>query len=108
MVFGSDNEKGIRLDGLTPEVVELGREYSKDDLWVHDEKDTTKANLLARFFEHPAKGDHLTFPRPFGVLYAVDRPTYDDGVAIQNAEARKRSEPDLDALLQGPEIWEVT
>jgi len=108
MVFGSDNEKGIRLDGLTPEVVELGDTYSKDDLWVHDEKDTTKANLLARFFEHPAKGDHLTFPRPFGVLYAVDRPAYDEGVAIQNAEARKRSEPDLDALLQGPETWEVT
>ena len=108
LIFGSDKEKGIRLDGLTPEVVELGDDFSKDDLWIHDEKDTTKANLLSRFFEHPSKKDHLKFPRPFGVLYAVNRPTYDEGVTIQNADALRRSEPDLDALLQGPETWDVT
>jgi 2-oxoglutarate ferredoxin oxidoreductase subunit beta len=108
LIFGVDKEKGIRLDGLTPEVVELGSEYSKEDLWIHDEKDTTKSNLLARFFEHPANGEHLKFPRPFGVLYAVDRPTYDEGVLLQNADALKRSEPNLDSLLQGPETWEVS
>lgn len=108
LIFGSENEKGLRLDGLTPEVVELGSEYSKDDLWVHDEKDKTKADLLTRFFEHPHNSEHLKFPRPFGVLYDVDRPTYDEGVTIQNAEALKRNKPDLDALLQGPETWEVS
>ena len=108
LIFGKDKEKGLRLDGLTPEVVELGSEYSKDDLWVHDETDKTKADLLTRFFEHPHNGDHLKFPRPFGVLYDVERPTYDEGVTIQNAEAIKRNEPDLDALLQGPETWEVS
>ena len=108
LIFGADNEKGLRLDGLTPKVVELGSEFSKDDLWVHDEKDKTKADLLTRFFEHPHNSEHLKFPRPFGVLYDVDRPTYDEGVTIQNAEALKRSKPDLDALLQGPETWEVS
>lgn len=107
LVFGTENEKGIRLNGLVPEVVEIGDQYSRDDLWIHDETDTTKALLLSRFFEHPSKADHLKFPRPFGVLYAVQRPTYDEGVLLQNRQALSTDEPDLDALLQGPETWTV-
>jgi hypothetical protein len=36
--------------------------FSADDLWVHDERDFYKAQILVRIFD-----DHL--PRPFGVLY---------------------------------------
>ncbi|MTI88279.1 MAG: 2-oxoacid:ferredoxin oxidoreductase subunit beta [Balneolaceae bacterium] len=107
LVFGKDKDKGVRLDGLIPQVVELNGEYSKDDLWIHDETDTTKANLLSRFFEHPQNGEHLKFPRPFGVLYAVDRPTYDEGVLAQNEYAISKREANLDTLLAGPETWDV-
>ncbi|MEX0647329.1 MAG: 2-oxoacid:ferredoxin oxidoreductase subunit beta [Balneolaceae bacterium] len=108
LVFGAEKDKGVRLDGLKPEVVELNGTYSKEDLWVHDEQDATKAHLLSRFFEHPSNGEHLKFPRPFGVLYAVDRPCYDEEVNIQNGIARETGgEADLDALLSGPETWEV-
>ncbi len=31
-------DKGIRLNGFKPEVVELGDEYTEDDLIVHDEQ----------------------------------------------------------------------
>src|SRR6266550_1220542 len=37
LVFGKDRNKGIRLNGLDPEVVSLG-EVGMDDLLVHDEK----------------------------------------------------------------------
>ena len=108
LVFGKNQDKGIRLDGLMPEVVELGDTFSKDDLWVHDEHDSTKAHLLSRFFEHPENGNGVRFPRPFGVLYVVDRPNYDKEVVkqVQHAKETQRG-ADLDELLRGYETWEV-
>lgn len=108
LVFGKENDKGVRLDGLKPEVVQLGNDFSKDDLWVHDEQDSTKAHLLSKFFEHPANGEGVQFPRPFGVLFAVDRPRYDEGVVAQVQHAKDtQGEADLDALIQGNETWVV-
>lgn len=108
LVFGKEMDKGVRLDGLKPEVVQLGDSFSKDDLWVHDEQDSTKAHLLSKFFEHPANGDGVQFPRPFGVLYAIDRPCYDEGVVAQVQHAKEtQGEADLDALISGGETWLV-
>src|SRR5690349_8892569 len=39
LVFGAQKNKGIRLDGFRPVVVEIGGEYSASDLWIHDETD---------------------------------------------------------------------
>jgi 2-oxoglutarate ferredoxin oxidoreductase subunit beta len=109
LIFGKEKDKGVRLDGLKPEVVSLADgKYSKDDLWVHDEQDSTKSYLLSRFFDAPEPGDDFHLPRPFGVLYAVDRPTYDDGVNKQvDHEVERRGPGDLDKLLEGPETWVV-
>lgn len=109
LIFGKDEDKGIRLDGLKPEVVSLADgEYSKDDLWIHDETDKTKAYLLSRFFDQPRDDGDDHFPRPFGVLFAVDRPCYDDGVNAQiNEVIERKGVGDLDELLRGPETWTV-
>lgn len=109
LIFGSGGEKGVRLDGLKPEIVSLeDGNYSKEDLWVHDESDRTKAWLLSRFFDSPTNEHDEHMPRPFGVLYAVDRPCYDDGVNAQlQAALERQGKPDLDALLAGPETWVV-
>lgn len=109
LVFGSDNDKGIRLDGLKPEVVSLSDgNYSTDDLWVHDEEDKTKAYLLSRFFDQDKSGDEHHLPRPFGVLYAVDRICYDEGVNHQlNEVIEKKGAGNLDQLLRGSETWTV-
>lgn len=108
LIFGKDDDKGIRLDGLKPEIVSLeGDGYSKEDLWIHDEKDKTKAYILSQFFDAPAPGT-TAMPRPFGVLYAVDRPRYEEGVNLQVEETVKRKgEGNLDELLHGPETWEI-
>lgn len=111
LIFGEENTKGIRLDGLKPEVVSLDESnITKDDLWIHDEKDSTKAHLLSRFFDDPDPEDEIQqhMPRPFGVLFAKNRSCYDDGVIHQIEETYKRKgEGDLDELLQGPETWEI-
>ena len=52
ILFGANNGKAIALDGLKPIIVEADS-IAKDALWIHDESDLTKANLLARMFDGP-------------------------------------------------------
>src|SRR5690606_24839535 len=75
LLFGNNGDKAIRLDDLKPVIVNVNDECV-NDLWIHDEKDKTKANLISRFFDTYFDGIH--FPRPFGVIYAEERATYDD------------------------------
>jgi 2-oxoglutarate/2-oxoacid ferredoxin oxidoreductase subunit beta len=105
LVFGQTGEKGIKLDGFKPVVVELGNGVSENDLWIHDEKDKVKASILSRFFDrHEPEVAH--FPRPFGVFYTNDRPCYEDLLNQQVEEAiSKKGKGDLDKLLSGRETW---
>lgn len=105
LVFGENESKGIRLDGLKPEIVDLNDGFSAEDLWIHDETDLTKALILSRFFDRPSESLH--FPRAFGVLYAVDRPCYEDGVNAQVEMAMKKNKRSLDDLLMGDETWVI-
>jgi len=105
LLYGEGSDKGIRLDGMRPEVVEMASGFSPNDLWIHDEHDPVKAYLLSRFF---TTGNSDGFPRPFGVIYEERRPSYEDLVWDQMAASNKRyGAPDLDALLRGNETWVV-
>jgi len=106
LVFGAQREKGIRLEGFTPTVVELGGAYSESDCWIHDEHDFYKAQILVRMFDDPRIEGHL--PRPFGVFYQVSRPCYEDVLNLQIEEViRTKGEGDLDKLLRGNENWTI-
>ncbi|MDX1956711.1 MAG: 2-oxoacid:ferredoxin oxidoreductase subunit beta [Chitinophagaceae bacterium] len=105
LVFGANSDKGIKLDGFTPKVVSLSEGHSADDLWIHDEGDIYKAQVLVRIFDDPRAGNHL--PRPFGVFYQTQRPCYEDMMAIQVDEAKARKPADLDKLLRGNEVWTI-
>ena len=106
LIFGAQRNKGIRLDGLKPVVVSLDDGYSADDLWIHDEHDLYKAQILVRFFDDPAVEGHL--PRPFGVFYESQRPTYEDLLKQQIEMAKgKYGVGDLDKLLAGSETWTI-
>jgi 2-oxoglutarate ferredoxin oxidoreductase subunit beta len=106
LVFGANMNKGVKLDGFKPIVVELGDTYTQDDLWVHDEKDFYKAQILARMFEDPRIEGHL--PRPFGVFYETDRLSYEDLMSMQIDEVIKtKGKGDLDKLLRGNETWTI-
>ena len=106
LVYGAQQNKGIRLDGFKPVVVELGSQFSADDLWVHDEKDFYKGQILVRMFEDPRIEEHL--PRPFGVFYETDRLSYEDLMAMQMEEViNTKGKGDLDKLLRGNETWTI-
>ncbi len=101
MIFGKAKDKGIRLNGFTPEVVSLTEgKFSANDLLVHNEKDTTLSFILADMTYKP----HL--PRPVGVFLSLDRPTYESELSEQIASARKkRGNGDMSKLLNSGDTW---
>ena len=106
LVFGSARNKGIKLDGVKPVIVELNNGVSENDLWIHDEKDFYKAQILTRLFDNPQVEGH--FPRPFGVFYQQERACYEDVMAMQIEEAiASKGNGDLDKLLKGSETWTI-
>jgi 2-oxoglutarate ferredoxin oxidoreductase subunit beta len=103
LIFGKDKDKGIRLNGMKPEIVQLGNGVDEADLLVHDEasEDPIVQHMLARM-EWPA------FPVPLGVLRAVERKTYDSMMTAQIKDAVARNgEGDLKALLHAGDTWIV-
>ncbi len=106
LVFGAKMDKGIKLDGFHPVIVDLSNGGSTSDLWVHDEKDFYKAQILTRMFDDPRVEGHL--PRPFGVFYETDRACYDDLLTkqIEDVVAAK-GKGNLDKLLRGNETWTI-
>ena len=106
LIFGATQNKGIKLDGFKPVIVDIAEGASTDDLWVHDDKDFYKAQILIRMFDDPKLAGHL--PRPFGVFYETDRACYEDVMEMQLQEALAKSGPgDLDKLLRGRETWTI-
>jgi 2-oxoglutarate ferredoxin oxidoreductase subunit beta len=103
LIFGKDRDKGIRLNGMEPEIVELSKGISEDDLLFHDEKsaEPSLAYLLSRM-RYPE------FPEPIGVFRAVDRPKYDEELNRQIAAAKaKHGEGDLEKLFNSGDTWTV-
>jgi len=106
LVFGANANKGIRLDGLKPQVVDLGSDFCVEDLWIHDESDFYKAQTLVRMYDNPTNENH--FPRPFGVFYQTTRPCYEDVMALQIEDViAQKGKGDLNKLLRGKEVWEI-
>jgi 2-oxoglutarate ferredoxin oxidoreductase subunit beta len=107
LVFGANKEKGIKLDGFKPVVVDLADGASADDCWIHDDHDFYKAQILIRMFDDPRIAGHL--PRPFGVFYETERACYEDQLQMQIDEViAKKGLGDLNKLLRGGETWTIS
>jgi len=103
LIFGKNRDKGIRLNGMQPEVVELGKGISEDDLLFHDERapQPTLAYLLSRM-------SHPDFPEPIGIFRSVDAPRSKGLMSEQIEKSRKTRGPgDLQALFNSGETWTV-
>lgn len=105
MIFGKDNEKGIRLnEKYELEVVTIGENgITEDDLLVHDMKnpDPTVHLKLARMM--PPE-----FPAVLGVIRSVDAETYDDLMVKQIAHQQEVSNIKcMDDLLNSGDTWEM-
>lgn len=104
MVFGTDKNKGIRLNGLKLEMVTIGENgITEADILVHDahDEDPTIHNMLIKM-ELPE------FPVALGVIRAVAAPTYDDLVQAQYEESKQKARfGTMDELLGSGHTWEL-
>lgn len=105
LIFGKERNKGIKMDGITPVIVDLNDgKYSESDLWVHDMYDKTAARsfILAHLTDNPE------MPTPVGIFRKIEKPTYDEGVEQQiKAVTEKRGKGDLEKVLFSSNTWEV-
>jgi len=102
LIFGKDKNKGIRLNGFKPEVVEFPAGQPPKDLIVYDETSPALAQIMC----HMARPE---FPVAQGVFRSVQRPALHELIDGQVAEAREKAggKPDLQKLLKGSETWTV-
>ena len=102
MTWTRDRDGGIRLDGVRPEVVELGNGIEESDLLVHDETDPMLAFILSRMF-------WPDYPVPVGVIRRVKKPTHHQLIAGQIELVRAdKGEGVLRDLLFPADTWEVS
>ena len=104
MIFGKENNKGIRLNGLKLEVITFGENGVKEeDVLVHDayDPDPTLHFMLIRM--KPPE-----FPMALGIIRAVEAPTYDDLIYNQIKHSQENAKfKNMDELLNSGNTWEV-
>ena len=101
MIFGKDRNKGIRWQ-IKPEVVTIGENgVTEGDLLVHDETDPLIAYMLAHLW-------WPDYPVPVGIVRNISRPTHDQMLNDQIAQATAtRGSGDMKKLLNSGETWTV-
>ncbi len=101
--FGKDGAKGLRMTECgQPEIVDVA-EVGEEHLLVHDE---SRPNPAHAFLLAQMTGP--TFPVTLGVFRAVESPPLETLHTEQVSAAREKDTRDLQALLEGPNPWDVT
>ena len=102
MIFAG-GKKGIRLNGLNPEIVELDGNVAQDDLLFHDE--AAESSQLAYMLSQMMVPE---FPEPIGVFRCIERETYDSAINSQIEQViEKRGAGTLDDMFNSGETWKV-
>ena len=99
LLFGKNKDKGIRLNGLVPEIVDA----TSPDILVHlpDHPSPLYSQILATL-------GLPDFPTPIGVIRQIQRPTYEALVEEQTRGAKaNRGEGTWQELLHGDSTWTV-
>ena len=103
LIFGKESDKGIKLNGLDPEIVSLGDGLSEEDFLVHQ-----PANPNSAYATILAQMTYPDFPTPIGVLRQLEgRETYDKALCKQVEDAQSQGAGNLQELLTGKNSWVV-
>jgi len=104
MLFGSEMNQGIILNGFKLEVVTIGENnVTEKDILIHDakEQDPTLHAMVARM--RPPE-----FPAALGIIRAVRFSTFDEGLLSQLEYEKENAKfKTVDELLKSGETWEV-
>jgi len=104
MLFGKENNKGLRLSGLELEVVTIGENnISENDILIHDaQTESSTLHLLLAQMQLPK------YPVALGVIRNVEAATYNDNLVEQRqAETAQSKFKTLDDLFLSGNTFEV-
>ncbi len=96
LVFGDNQELAMKFDGLKPVIVER-KDFSDDELWIHDESDRLKASILCNIVERD-----VVFPKIFGVVFAqakLESKVTNETTAVKSSY--------ISTLISGNKTWGV-
>lgn len=100
MIFGKNQDKGIRLRGFTPEVVSLDQ-VDLDEILVHDATSKPLASILSSM-EFP------DYPAAMGMIRDVRKPDYAAELLSQVRMAQeKQGVGELNQLYLAADLWTV-
>ncbi len=98
MVFGKEQEKGLKIDGFSLKVVPA----AEASVWDPTVESAGPAFVMTQLDNDPA------MPRPFGVFRAVRQQTLDEAVHEQlDAVTKKRGPGNIRDLLYTSDCWTV-
>jgi 2-oxoglutarate ferredoxin oxidoreductase subunit beta len=102
--FGKDENKGILMRAMQPEVVIVGENGVRaEDLLIHDARGGSNVQAMC-----VAELPRPAFPTALGIFRQVERPTYEDLLMAQMDGAIARNGPgDLSRLLNAGTTWTV-
>ena len=102
LLFGKDKSKGIRLNGLTLEVVDAAT-AAPGEILIHDP--SHKSPIYSQMLATMSQPD---FPSPMGVIRQIEKPTYESQVQEQIDHAQgKKGTGTWQELLHGSSTWTV-
>ena len=105
MIFGKNKDKGLILDpdNMRLKVVEIGKEYSEEDILVHNaENENPGIHLMLANMRYPE------YPVAFGVIRSVKARSYDQSIQDQVAMVQSDSSIKcVDDLLRSGTTWEI-
>jgi 2-oxoglutarate ferredoxin oxidoreductase subunit beta len=97
LIFGKDLNKGLRMKGIQPEVVEFAPGNPPSDLIVHDPANPSSGYAFMLAEMGWESGDtHL--PVPFGILRQIEDPVY-------HAHTGQGDDAALEKALRGSGSW---
>ena len=96
MLFGEDNEKGLRFNAETFSLEIIDANEVPDQVLVHDECNAVLARLLI----------DLKLPVALGVIYRQPAQTYEDAFYANHRTRMQRSKKVID-FIKGPSSWSV-
>ncbi|OGS11366.1 MAG: 2-oxoacid:ferredoxin oxidoreductase subunit beta [Elusimicrobia bacterium RIFOXYA2_FULL_58_8] len=100
LVFGKNKDKGIVFRNFRAQIIEFRPGAVPAEVAVYDETNTEMAYLVSGF-------TRSGFPMPIGVFKSVRKPAYEELYYDQVAAVGNTKDHELEALLAGPDAWEI-
>lgn len=104
LIFGKNKDKGIKMNGLRTEIVDLATHPEElKNVLVHNANDSAPnyAYLLTQM-------TYPEMPVPFGVFRSIEKATYNEMLSHQVEDSiAKKGVGTLDKLLYNDEVWKV-